>query len=271
MTHHDHLDADETHRHGEAHHSVDGHDHAALARHATRQMLGGTMALALSIIVFGMTFSGRFTNYVQPWFKPWLFPTAAVIAALGLWTLLVASDLREAAGEAATAVDVHSHGVPTVAALLVVPVLTFVVCAPNSLGAAAANNQSPARVKLAGVDPVKFTPLKDRDVNVMTVQDLSDRFVWGEPEQLVGKRVRVTGFVAQPVGKPYWTVNRFRIFCCAADATLFSVGVKDADLPPGKEVWVEVTGRFDLDASTEVPVLVPEDVVVVPTPAEPYL
>lgn len=246
---------------------------ATASRGLWRECAGGTIAVALATAVLAMTVAGRFTNYVQPWFKPWLFASALVIGVLGLWTIVAAVDSLDEPAEAIADHHehaAHSHATPRVAVTLLLPILLFALAAPNSLGAAAVADR-PARTRVANATPIAFSPLPDRGVTELTVQDFSDRFLWGDPKALVGKRVRMIGFVAQPTGKPYWTVNRFRIYCCAADANLFTVAVAQADKPQGKDAWVEVTGVLDLDASTDLPVLVPDEVREIPAPPEPYL
>lgn len=254
---------------------------------ATAQSLGATCLLAFATVLFGMITSGRFTNYLQPWFKPYLLAAVIVMVALGIWTLLTASDtLTETkletvassedspASEPHTNPQHHTHDTPRVAGFLLLPALVFALAAPAALGTDAAAQQ-PAldSAQVAKHDPIDFDPLPAQGITELTVQDYSDRFVWGRPEDLVDKRVRMLGFVAHPddLGDGMWSVNRFRIYCCAADANLYSVAVSGAAMPEGENVWVEVEGFLDQQASTTIPVLNAVDVQIVDEPAEPYL
>ena len=120
---------------------------------------------------------------------------------------------------------------------------------------------------------MEFPPLPADSVTEMSVQDFEDRYAFGDPKLLAGRPVRLLGFVARQAGLAagQWSVNRFRIYCCVADATLFTVPVEGADRPEGDNAWVEVEGVVDLDASGEHPVLTASSVRVVQQPEDPYL
>lgn len=255
---------------------------AATRKSATAQSLGATCLLALATVVFGMLTSGSYTNYLQPWFKPYLLAAVIAMIALGIWTLLSASDAIADAEDAANAeadeqadvAEPHHHGTPRVAAFLLVPALVFALAAPAALGTdAAAKRPALESAQVAKHKAIDFEPLPAQELTDLTVQDYSDRFVWGRSEDLVDKRVRMLGFVSKPseLEGDQWTVNRFRIYCCAADANLYSVAVTGADMPEGENVWVEVEGFLDEQASKEYPVLSAVDVKIVDEPAEPYL
>ena len=107
----------------------------------------------------------------------------------------------------------------------------------------------------------------------MSVQDFEDRYTFGDPKLLVERPVRLLGFVAKQSTLPegQWSVNRFRIYCCVADASLFTVPVEGVARPEGDDVWVEVEGVINLDASKEHPVLTASKVKVIQQPEDPYL
>lgn len=253
---------------------------AATRKSATAQSLGATCVLALATVVFGMLTSGSYTNYLQPWFKPYLLASVIAMIALGIWTLLTASDTLTDAEEAAAAdsampgMESHHHGTPRVAAFLLVPSLVFALAAPAALGSdAAAKRPALESAQVAKREPIDFDPLPSQELTDLTVQDYSDRFVWGRPKDLVDKRVRMMGFVSKPseLEGNQWTVNRFRIYCCAADANLYSVAISGSEMPKGENVWVQVEGFLDEKASKDYPVLSAVDVQIIDEPAEPYL
>ena len=178
------------------------------------QVLGATLVLLLATVVFVMAVSGSFRNYLQDWLGPWLLAAAVAMGALALWTLLDATD--KVAGLRG---DSHGHGSPRVALLLLVPTLLFAVSAPTTS------------------NTVEFPPLPADSVTEMSVQDFEDRYAFGDPKLLAGRPVRLLGFVARQAGLAagQWSVNRFRIYCCVADATLFTVPVEGADRPEGEK------------------------------------
>ena len=231
------------------------------------QVVGATLVLLLATVVFIMAISGSFRNYLQEWLGPWLLASAVAMGALSLWTLLDATDKL-----AGLKRDTHGHGSPKVAALLLLPALLFAVSAPASLGADAASSTA-AKPKSNASDTIEFPPLPTDSVTEMSVQDFEDRYAFGDPTLLAGRPVRLLGFVARQadLAAGQWSVNRFRIYCCVADATLFTVPVEGVAKPEGDDVWVEVEGVINLDASKEHPVLTASKVKVIQQPEDPYL
>lgn len=231
------------------------------------QVVGATLVLLLAMVVFTMVISGSFRNYLQEWLGPWLLASAIAMGALSLWTLLDATDKL-----AGLKRGTHGHGSPKVAALLLLPALLFAVSAPASLGANAADSTA-AKPRASASDLIEFPPLPTDSVTEMSVQDFEDRYAFGDPKLLAGRPVRLLGFVAEQSTLPegQWSVNRFRIYCCVADASLFTVPVEGVAKPEGDDVWVEVEGVINLDASKEHPVLTASNVKVIQQPEDPYL
>ncbi|MDO5066995.1 MAG: TIGR03943 family protein [Propionibacteriaceae bacterium] len=235
-----------------------------------RASLGATAVLMLATVAFIMVVTGAYLNYLQPWFGPYLLAASIAAGVLALWSLL---ELAERAQRVHRA-EGHSHGVPRVAALLLAPVVLFALAAPSSLGAEAVGEVQPQqRTTDTAMEVVEFPPLPLDEVSELSLQEFSDRYVFGDPALLDGRPVRLLGFAGRPSRLPegQWTVNRFRIFCCVADSTLFSTVVTGAEMPEGEDVWVEVEGVLDMAASDQLPVLVVTTVEVVAKPEEPYL
>lgn len=228
---------------------------------------GGTTLLLLALLAFVLVISGSYRNYLQDWFGPYLLAAAIAVGMLGLWTLLEAADRSDGRSRERQ----HSHGIPRIGALLLVPVLLFALSAPNSLGADAVAEVP--RASHSTKEPKAFPSLSAETVNEMSILEFTERFEQGDPQLLVGRRVRLLGFVARQRDLPegQWSINRFRIFCCVADASLYSVAVTGVDQPVGEELWAEVEGVIDLDASRDLPVLVADHVEVTAKPEEPYL
>lgn len=228
-----------------------------------QQSIAATVVLLLATVVGSMVISGSYVDYVQEWFRPYLIAAALAMAVLGVWTLLDITD-RQARSELA-----HSHGLPRVGLLLVVPSLLFALATPSSLGAGALNQASPPPSE----NQVEFSPLPTEATTELTLADYLDRYRSGRRTDLVGRRVRMVGFVApaRDATQGDWTLNRFRIFCCVADAQLYSVAVRGAPMPVGDVVWVQLEGVIDLPASGSLPVLVASSVTVIPEPEMPYL
>ena len=150
---------------------------------------------------------------------------------------------------------------------------------------------------------ITFAPLQRGEVNDLSLEDLHNRITYGSPEDIEGPLIRVSGFISHgaaefvseddidtdveehiaPVGPggpvvsadttdDYRgiTLNRFRIFCCAADAIAYSARL-NGDWEYPDDTWVEVTGRVTSDATGKHPVLTPESVKKINAPRMPYL
>ena len=257
--------------------SHEAHEGATVTRkprisETLRASLGATAVLMLATVVFTMVMTGAHLNYLQPWFGPYLLAASIAVGILALWSLLELGEHSQQETRAGRAVTGHAHGAPRITALLVVPALLFAVAAPSSLGAEAIS-ETQIQQRDEDVEVIEFPPLPFDEVSELSLLDFSDRYVFGSPEELVGKPVRLLGFAGRPEYLPegQWTVNRFRIVCCVADSTLFSTIVTGAPMPEGEENWVEVEGVIDLAASDRLPVLVVSTVEVVAEPEEPYL
>lgn len=231
-----------------------------------RASLGATTVLMLATVVFMMVISGAHLNYLQPWFGPYLLAACIAAGVLALWTLLELSERAQRDHHG------HDHAPPRIAALLLAPALLFALAAPSSLGADAIAETQP-RQRVENSEIIEYPPLVTDEVNELSLEDFTDRYVFGDPQLLTGVPVRLLGFVGRSDGLPegQWTLNRFRIFCCVADSILFSTIVTDAPMPEGSDVWVEVVGVIDLQASDELPVIVATEVEVVAKPEDPYL
>ncbi len=232
-------------------------------RPARREIMGGTVLLVVASLLLALVLTGGYRTYLQEWFGPYLLVAAIIIGLLGLWTVLEAADCPSPTD--------HSHGIPKIGALLLVPVALVGFARPGALGAEAATEL--AAPQPVSSTPVSFTPLASDSVTELSVLEYVQRYRFGDPELLVGKPVRLLGFVAQQNGLAagQWSVNRFQIFCCVADASLVTVAVTGVEPPAGENIWVEVEGVVDLEASGEIPVLKVTSVKVVAEPEDPYL
>ena len=184
---------------------------------------------------------------------------------------------------------------------VLIPALLVIAVAPGALGSTMLYNATLGGVASGGPHisatgsatvGAKFqggiddTPLSATSVNELTLEQLLDRFTLADPEQMRGKQIRFVGFVShyiQPdaygdIGaapKPgqavaTFSVNRFKVFCCAADAIAYSaLIISDKDLPDNQ--WVEVVGTVDVDNSLNAPFIVPTSIKKVPQPEVPYL
>jgi uncharacterized repeat protein (TIGR03943 family) len=91
-----------------------------------------------------------------------------------------------------------------------------------------------------------------------------------------GQAARVIGFVYRDdrFGEDTFTVSRFTVNCCVADATAVGLIVRWPEASGlAEDRWVRVTGHFEAGTfhGNNVPILVANDVVPTDPPAHPYL
>jgi putative membrane protein len=193
---------------------------------------------ALALVTWAALFtwlwaSGESVRYLGPRTQ-WVVP----LGAIGL-TLAAAGYLLATRAEPQPRLG-RREGLGLVA--LVVPVLAAAVLANAQLGALAASNKLSSR----GIDSAALARLASRDAKELGFLELNAA---GRDEQLSrelglapGIPVELTGFVSKPGAS--FTLSRFYITCCVADAV--PIGVRVAAGRRGQRVrrddWLDVTG-----------------------------
>ncbi|WJZ03809.1 hypothetical protein [Corynebacterium freiburgense] len=197
----------------------------------------GTLIFTLGLMLCHLCWSGLVFRYVQPGFR-W------AVLATGFGLLILGTEVlrRVFLGSGL------GHG-SWITVLLVVPVVLVALAAPGPLLPRSGG------VQVVGSSEVELPELHN-DVNDMTVLD----FPLYSKKDIEGKQVRMIGQVTEV--EDGWMLTRYRVLCCAADATLHGVkmigSVPDAD-------WVVVTGVVMQDA-----VYVHSAAPIIP-PERPYL
>lgn len=167
----------------------------------------------------------------------------------------------------------HGHG-PAVAWLLLLPLLALLLVAPPPLGAFAASRQSNA----VPVDTATSYPPLSEPVDGASELKLSEfvfRALYDEERSLEGQPVRLSGFVSSAEDGGF-TLSRFTLNCCAADARAIDVRVAAAGAPPAVDAWVAVEGTWQAadapegGAVPESPVLTATAVSPIQEPVQPY-
>ncbi|MEU0568158.1 TIGR03943 family protein [Nonomuraea sp. NPDC005983] len=231
----------------------------------------------LLLVVAGMLLkvsllSETYVNYVKPGFRPMIIAAGVVMAALALAGLLGAwrnaprADNDQGDHGPDHGHD-HGHG-PRVAWLMAVPVFALTLVAPPALGAFAVQREErPPPPKVSD-----YRNLGGAGVTPLAVGEFIGR-AYGR--SLVGKRVKLTGFVVKSSRTGQWYVARMQMSCCAADAIALKVAVRGASAPK-EDTWVEVTGTWipwkggKVPNGFVAPGLTASDVKEIDQPAEPY-
>jgi uncharacterized repeat protein (TIGR03943 family) len=153
--------------------------------------------------------------------------------------------------------------------VLIVPIVVVLALPPATLGSFAASRRS----TLSGG---YVTSVEDIVNGELTLADVGGALRSRESMRALAARagtsVEFVGFVNRDEGAPAdeFTLTRFLISCCVADA--LSVEVRVVGAPPGQfkhDDWVRVSGAL-YPLNNEV-VVDATEVVGVPRPKEPYL
>jgi uncharacterized repeat protein (TIGR03943 family) len=195
---------------------------------------------ALALVVWAALFTwlwatGESVRYLGPRTQ-WVVP----VGALGL-AFATAAYLYVTRDARSDRISVH-EGLGLAALLL--PVMAAGVLAHAQLGALAASNKLSSR----GIDSSALARLAGKNAKEIGFLQLNAA---GRDEELTrnlglsqGRSVELAGFVSQE-GRPF-TLSRFYISCCVADAVPIGVHVvpsKRARLK--RDDWVDVTGVLD--------------------------
>jgi uncharacterized repeat protein (TIGR03943 family) len=134
----------------------------------------------------------------------------------------------------------HDHsGVPRVAWLLFLPVLSLLFYAPPALGSYTASRE-PA--KAVAVQEDDFDPLPATSPLPITLTEFTQRVQQDRSRAIQRRTVRMTGFVSPAADRQGgWYLTRILVSCCAADATTLKVRVFGTAAPKA-DTWVNVTG-----------------------------
>jgi uncharacterized repeat protein (TIGR03943 family) len=155
-------------------------------------------------------------------------------------------------------------------ALLAIPVVVIMALPAASLGSYAAGRRSSV---IGGSYVSSAADIHDGELTLIEVGGaLRSREAMRALSSRAGSTVTFVGFVTRSSGDPAdeFTLTRFMISCCVADA--LSVEVRVVGAPPGrfaKDDWVRVTGQI-YPLGTEV-VIDAAEIAGVPRPKHPYL
>ncbi len=226
-----------------------------------RRALRGTVLAAWSAFFGWLWLSGEMTRYLGPR-TYWVIVFGAI--ALGAAAAAHLLGLRRTAGERLTRSDVLG------AAILLVPMALAGALPDAQLGAQAASRKASA----GGFAAASLLPVPEpgEDISFREIHYASESEEYaGSAGIATGVDVELTGFVTHLPDTPgTFSLTRFYVSCCAADAIPYSVPIV---APEGEDrrddEWLTIEGslvqqsdRWVLEATSLVPVEAPK---------EPYL
>ena len=247
--------------------------------------------LLTAALVLALLATGRISTYIRTFWQPLILVVGLMVAVLAVSVLWRGARVEALSGG-------EKVRISPIAWLVLLPFLLVVIGAPSPLGAAMLDNTAsgierdealsgggPGRVAAAPKASASFAPLSDTEINDLTMEQLHNRYSYGELRELEGRKVRVVGFISHggaasfndddaadsaPADGDTAMINRYKIFCCAADAVAYSATIAGgSDLP--EDTWVELVGTVDTDPSTSHLVLEPESITETNAPRIPYL
>ncbi len=243
-------------------------------------------AQAVVLLLFGgailrASVTDLYLRYVKEGLRPFLIAAGVLLIAAAVMTLWHErrTDDSEDSDDSDDSDDGHGHRhrhrEPRVAWLLIAPVLGLLLVAPPALGSYAAGQAGTA---LGSRQAGDFPPLPAGDPVRVSVLDYASRAVFDQGRSLGGRRVELTGFVAEgPDGSTY--LARMVLACCAADARPVKLALTGDAPEPGTvsaDNWIEVVGRYtdrtahDPVNGEAIPYLVVESWQQVPAPKQQY-
>lgn len=237
----------------------------------------------LGSIIVWLVITKKLNNYLQPYFLPWMAITGLALLGLSVWTAIGLIRTPEVVGEDSS---LHTSAwfltVPVILLVCVQPsplgsaMLSTSVHSANAASAALRNAAygGGGADALGGVQggagaqgssgthggltrnpdgTIAYPPLPKNPpggFNTVTVEDLSQRFTFGNKMDLDNVPVQVIGFAAQGQDGQQ-LLGRYKIYCCAADALPFIVQLTDTENSPGeisleKDQWYQVQGRVTI-------------------------
>ena len=241
-------------------------------------VLGG-----LGLMFYAKLSDGTLSFYINQRFM-WLSFVAVLLLAVLALTLVYRLIERRASAEELHDHDEshaqagHEHGHKLTwsgVAFLALPMLLGLLVPARPLGASAIANRG---IGLTAPDrPGSATVAQRAVTGPRNVLDWLREFAGNaDPVAFKGQAVDVVGFVYRDPrnsNEQFW-VSRFTISCCVADASAIGLLVQTAQAADLKnDGWVQVTGKLDVGefAGEKLAVIVPDKIVPVDQPQNPYL
>jgi len=258
--------------------------------------LKGLLLLGLGIFLFTRITSGTLNYYISQRFD-WLTVAAVlglIVVGLSYRYLLQEAEDSDAsddptpdvsgeagstaAGDSHQLSHDHSHTLGWSGLVLIsLPIVLGLLVPPRPLGVAALQNREISGGGLDSVLPAAVGSSVVRESSERTILDWILAFHQGErPAET--DTADVVGFVYldDAEDEAAFTLTRFVVGCCAADAMAVGLPVSLAAGLPSEEAleegqWVRVVGQFAASTGNDIPVLVAEQLEAVPEPNQPYL
>jgi uncharacterized repeat protein (TIGR03943 family) len=233
----------------------------------------------LALVALGLFLYNRLTRGYLQYYINWRFSWLILFAATGFTIIALSYRYRSRGSETDSSADNGSHSDPVGWSSLVLLALTVavgVIVSPKPLGAAVAANRNIQVSSLGSVSQVDSESSLEEAGN----RTILDWLIAFQEESSLsafnGQEATVIGFVYQDdrFDNDLFTVGRFVVSCCVADATPVGLLVRWSQAETlENDTWVQVSGRFELGHFEDeaIVILVAEAVTPISVPDQPYL
>jgi uncharacterized repeat protein (TIGR03943 family) len=227
----------------------------------TSRLLGALCLLGWAVFFDILWLRGTWVTFVGPR-TAWIVPAGGIgltATAIG-YTMLA---LRRRPGPSRR----PSLGTVLGSLVLVAPLLAFIAVPNAQLGALAVERKSTDGAGASTRNPLSTKPLDVIDI-ALASEDPEYGAARGARD---GRPVKIVGFVIRNKAGGRFHLARFQVFCCAADAVPYVVGIEptsEVDYKP--ETWLEVRGRLNREPGGEL-IVADAQPRQIPEPENPYI
>ena len=198
---------------------------------------------AMGIAALVLSADGDALVFVRPGLVKYVFASGVVLVLLAVAPAVRRhgrADPELAAEEHAEHDHHHSRRAPW---LIMAPLLVLLVVAPGPLGASAASSAQRAVVV---ADSGTYPPVGAKVAGAvpMTLAEYTSRALDDPDHSLTNVPVRLIGFVSKSKDGNGFLLNRFTIFCCAADAEIQQIRILGATDTLPDNTWVTIVGTW---------------------------
>lgn len=225
-------------------------------------------------ICLRLFFTGKISFYVHPDFVPLTLATGLVLLLI-LMLLIISLGDSNSGGKLSA--GLWENKIRLV--LVSLPIVLFVALQPRALSSQAFSTRSLGQTMDLGlsrnaVAPVKFVLNSENRELIDWIRLFAQN---AEPEVYQGMKAKITGFVLNDQNLPenHFTLARFVISCCAADARPVGLTVKydPSMFKATNDQWVEIKGEFIIEEinGERKPILYLKEFKVIAVPDNPYI
>lgn len=215
----------------------------------------------------------KLSYYIHPDYI-WMTLASAAVLLTVLVFVIISIGFREKKTALSSGLLKH----PLRLLLIFIPLVLFLLVEPKALSSQAFASRTSGLGNELALSRSNQAPAFVINTEKRELVDWVRLFAQNEnPEDFISLKGKVSGFVLKSEDLPdgYFTIARYVISCCAADARPVGILVKydSAKFEVKPDQWVEVKGSFEVDqvGGEQKPVLNLEEIKPIEVPDNPYI